>query len=227
MPFRASCLWDLLADLGPYVASCGCRRANRSSPLYGHQSSTGTPLYLLLMKFWESVFPFGTIVWRMNLLNALLSAVAVGILSQRILRLSLHWGASRVRAGLLALCLSLTWPIPRPFGTKRGRVVLCAALPSCDPVADLDEQGNRRKAAAPAEIRLPCDGPCISQPHLVFSPSRPGGVGSPLFGGPKRDLSEKGTCLEPVPCTRTLLFTCISRSGRYLILSSTGRSWFS
>jgi tetratricopeptide (TPR) repeat protein len=81
----------------------------------GISHPTGTPLYLLLMKFWECVFPFGTIVWRMNLLNALLSAVAVGILSQGVLRLSLHWGASTGRAGVLALCLSLSLAYSQTF----------------------------------------------------------------------------------------------------------------
>ncbi len=81
----------------------------------GISHPTGTPLYLLLMKFWESVFPFGTIAWRMNLLNALLGSVAIGILSQRILRLALYWGASRARGGLLALCLSLTLAYSQTF----------------------------------------------------------------------------------------------------------------
>src|SRR5512137_1362027 len=43
MPFRASCLCDLLVDLGPHLAGCGRRRTNRSSPLYGHQPSHGNP----------------------------------------------------------------------------------------------------------------------------------------------------------------------------------------
>lgn len=81
----------------------------------GISHPTGTPLYLLLMKFWECVFPFGTIVWRMNLLNAILSAVAVGILAKWFFRLSLTWGASRGRAGLVALCLSLTLAYSQTF----------------------------------------------------------------------------------------------------------------
>ena len=95
-----------VADAGEQIAA---------AHFMGISHPTGTPLYLLLMKFWESVFPFGTIAWRMNLLNALLSAVAIGILAQRIFRLSLHWGASQGRAGLLSLCLSLTLAYSQTF----------------------------------------------------------------------------------------------------------------
>ena len=45
---------------------------------------TGTPLYLLIMKLWELIFPFGTIVWRMNILNAAISSVTVIIFAKLI-----------------------------------------------------------------------------------------------------------------------------------------------
>jgi len=116
-----SCLAGLLAfaiywlTLAPTLQVADAGEQITAAHFMGISHPTGTPLYLLLMKFWESVFPFGTIVWRMNLLNALLSAVAVGILSHRILRLSLTWGASRGRAGLLAMCLSLTLAYSQTF----------------------------------------------------------------------------------------------------------------
>ena len=95
-----------VADAGEQIAA---------AHFMGISHPTGTPLYLLLMKFWESVLPFGTLAWRMNLLNAVLSSVAVGILAQWFFRLSLHWGASRGRAGLLSLCLSLTLAYSQTF----------------------------------------------------------------------------------------------------------------
>jgi hypothetical protein len=95
-----------VADAGEQIAA---------AHFMGISHPTGTPLYLLLMKFWESVLPFGTVAWRMNLLNAVLSSVAVGILAQWFFRLSLHWGASRGRAGLLSLCLSLTLAYSQTF----------------------------------------------------------------------------------------------------------------
>lgn len=116
-----ACLSGLLAfviywlTLAPTLQVADAGEQIAAAHFMGISHPTGTPLYLLLMKLWESVFPLGTIVWRMNLLNALLSAVAIGILAQRIFRLSLYWGASRARAGLLALCLSLTLAYSQTF----------------------------------------------------------------------------------------------------------------
>ena len=116
-----ACLSGLLAfvaywlTLAPTLQVADAGEQIAAAHFMGISHPTGTPLYLLLMKFWESVFPFGTIAWRMNLLNALLSSVAIGILSQKILRLSLFWGASRARGGLLALCLSLTLAYSQTF----------------------------------------------------------------------------------------------------------------
>jgi hypothetical protein len=116
-----ACLSGLLAfaiywlTLAPTLQVADAGEQIAAAHFMGISHPTGTPLYLLLMKFWEFVFPFGTVVWRMNLLNALLAAVAVGILSQRILRLSLSWGASQARSGVLALCLSLTLAYSQTF----------------------------------------------------------------------------------------------------------------
>jgi|WetSurMetagenome_2_1015567.scaffolds.fasta_scaffold01831_6 hypothetical protein len=116
-----ACLSGLLAfaiywlTLAPTLQVADAGEQIAAAHFMGISHPTGTPLYLLLMKFWESVFPFGTMAWRMNLLNAILSAVAVGILAQWVFRLSLHWGASGGRAGLLSLCLSLTLAYSQTF----------------------------------------------------------------------------------------------------------------
>jgi hypothetical protein len=116
-----ACLSGLLAfvvywlTLAPTLQVADAGEQIAAAHFMGISHPTGTPLYLLLMKLWESVFPFGTIVWRMNLLNALLGAAAVGTVSHRILRLSLFWGASQARARLLALCLSLTLAYSQTF----------------------------------------------------------------------------------------------------------------
>jgi tetratricopeptide (TPR) repeat protein len=86
-----------VADAGEQIAA---------AHFVGVSHPTGTPLYLLLMKGWEWTFPFGTIVWRMNLLNALLSTVTIVLLSTLILRLTLYSGASRGRGLFLAVSLS-------------------------------------------------------------------------------------------------------------------------
>lgn len=87
-----------VADAGEQIAA---------AHFLGVSHPTGTPLYLLLMKGWEWILPFGTIVWRMNFLNACLSTVTVALLSMTILRLSVYFGASKGRALFLALSLSL------------------------------------------------------------------------------------------------------------------------
>jgi tetratricopeptide (TPR) repeat protein len=116
-----ACLPGLLAfmiywrTLAPTLQVANAGEQITAAHVMGISHPTGTPLYLLLMKFWEAVFPFGTIAWEMNLLNALLSAVAIGILSLIILRLSLTWGASRWRGRLLSLCLSLTLAYSQTF----------------------------------------------------------------------------------------------------------------
>ncbi|MCJ7594950.1 MAG: DUF2723 domain-containing protein [Desulfobacterales bacterium] len=73
----------------------------------GVSHPTGTPLYLLVMKGWESIIPFGTIAWRMNLLNALLGSVGVAIFSGLIFRVSLSLGASKGRSLMTALIFSM------------------------------------------------------------------------------------------------------------------------
>jgi tetratricopeptide (TPR) repeat protein len=116
-----ACLSGLLAfviywlTLAPTLQVADAGEQIAAAHFMGISHPTGTPLYLLLMKLWESIFPFGTVVWRMNLLNALLGAAAVGILSHRILRLALFWGAPQARAVRLALCLSLTLAYSQTF----------------------------------------------------------------------------------------------------------------
>lgn len=41
---------------------------------------TGYPLYLAIDKVWVSIVPWGSIAWRVNLLSAVLGALAVGVL---------------------------------------------------------------------------------------------------------------------------------------------------
>jgi tetratricopeptide (TPR) repeat protein len=74
----------------------------------GISHPTGTPLYLFLMKVWELAFPFGTVVWRMNLLNAILGAITVIIFAGLIFRICHFYRISSGRSLFLALSMSLT-----------------------------------------------------------------------------------------------------------------------
>src|SRR5512145_2142715 len=78
---------------------------------------TGYPLYILLGKLWVTLFPFGEIAWRMNLLSALCSAAVLPLIygaARRLLLLSLEregWGESAGRfAGLAAVLTFATLP---------------------------------------------------------------------------------------------------------------------
>jgi len=66
----------------------------------GISHPTGTPLYLLLMKGWEMVFPFGTVAWRMNLLNAVLGSITVIIFAKLMYRIFLYYDDS-IKKGLV------------------------------------------------------------------------------------------------------------------------------
>jgi tetratricopeptide (TPR) repeat protein len=116
-----SCLSGLVAfgvywfTLAPTLQVADAGEQIAAAHFMGISHPTGTPLYLLLMKLWELIFPLGTIAWRMNVLNALLGAATVGILCLWILRLSRLWGASGAKAILLALSLCLTLAYSRTF----------------------------------------------------------------------------------------------------------------
>ncbi|GEM_PF-2247817 len=75
----------------------------------------GTPLYLMVLKVWELLFPFGAIAWRMNLLNAILGSVAVTLTGYLFFQLCLFFGASKSRALTLAAALSLIFAYSRTY----------------------------------------------------------------------------------------------------------------
>ena len=63
---------------------------------------TGYPLYCLLGKAWTLLLPFGTIVWRLNVLSALLGALACGWLFGFARTIGLPRSLALTVAGLLA-----------------------------------------------------------------------------------------------------------------------------
>ena len=81
----------------------------------GISHPTGTPLYLFLVKVWELVFPFGSIVWRMNLLNAILGSITVIIFADMIFRICHFYRLSIGRSFFLALSMSLTLAYSRTY----------------------------------------------------------------------------------------------------------------
>src|SRR5207244_3950801 len=68
---------------------------------------TGYPLYLLALKLFTLLVPFGSIAWRANLFSALCAALAAEVLARALQRL----GASRVAAIAGGLSLAFLAPI--------------------------------------------------------------------------------------------------------------------
>jgi len=78
-----------------------------AAPLLGLAHPTGYPLYLILGKLWTVLVPLGDAAWRMNMLSAVLAAMAVGALYLLARRLGV--GAAPSLIGSLALAFSLTF----------------------------------------------------------------------------------------------------------------------
>lgn len=81
----------------------------------GISHPTGTPLYLLIMKLWELIFPFGTIVWRMNILNAVLSSATVIIFARLVYSIFVFHKGSPVKGIIIAIPIAVTLAYSKTF----------------------------------------------------------------------------------------------------------------
>ena len=79
-----------ITSLAPTVLEGDAALFQYTPYVLGVTYPTGYPLYILLGKAWVTLFPFGELAWRMNLLSALCSAAA----------LPLFYGATRRLFGL-------------------------------------------------------------------------------------------------------------------------------
>ena len=78
-----------------------------AAPLLGLAHPTGYPLYLLVGKLWTLVAPIGDMAYRMNLLSAVFSALAVAMLFLLGRRVGLEQTPSAL--GALTLAFSHTF----------------------------------------------------------------------------------------------------------------------
>jgi len=81
----------------------------------GISHPTGSPLYLLLMKCWEVLFPFGTIVFRMNLLNTILGSISVILFGRLIYWICIFHHLPPSRGLFSALIAALTLAFSKTF----------------------------------------------------------------------------------------------------------------
>lgn len=78
------------ATLAPTVLEGDAALFQYTPVVLGVTYPTGFPLYILLGKVWVTLFPFGEIAWRMNLLSAVCSAAALPLLYGAARRLYAH-----------------------------------------------------------------------------------------------------------------------------------------
>ena len=70
--------------------------------------ATGYPLYQMLGKLWVTLLPFGSVAWRVNLLSALFSVIALVTLCRILQQVKVHPWAILGACGLLA-CSQSFW----------------------------------------------------------------------------------------------------------------------
>jgi len=105
----AGALLLYVSTLAPGVLEADAGEFQFAAYLAGIAHPTGYPLYLLLGWAWTHLLPFGSVAYRMNLLTAITSAVAVGLSARLLLVLLpeqtpawMAWPAAALSAALLA-----------------------------------------------------------------------------------------------------------------------------
>ncbi|MBW1923257.1 MAG: DUF2723 domain-containing protein [Deltaproteobacteria bacterium] len=101
--------------LAPSLPAADAGEQITAAHFLGISHPTGTPLYLLLMKAWEVCLPMGSVAWRMNLLNAVLGSVAVGLFAFFFRRLCAATALRRGEIVILSSGIALTLAFSRTF----------------------------------------------------------------------------------------------------------------
>ena len=91
-----------LRTLCPSLYWGDCGELATVAATLGIPHPTGYPLYCLLGKLWTLALPFGTIVWRMNVLSAVFGALAVTCLFGAARAMGLPRPLALMSGGLLA-----------------------------------------------------------------------------------------------------------------------------
>ena len=91
-----------LRTLCPSLYWGDCGELATVAATLGIPHPTGYPLYCLLGKLWTLILPFGTVVWRMNVLSAVFGALAVACLYGAARAVGLSRPLALTAGGLLA-----------------------------------------------------------------------------------------------------------------------------
>jgi hypothetical protein len=109
-----------LVTLAPAVLEADAGEFQFVAWLPGIAHPPGYPLYILLGWLWTHLLPVGLVAWRMNLLSALLAAVAVGLVygvARRMLDLTLPMTPGPARA-LAAAVAAATFAVTPTFWSQ-------------------------------------------------------------------------------------------------------------
>ncbi|MCB0163122.1 MAG: DUF2723 domain-containing protein, partial [Anaerolineae bacterium] len=98
-----------LLTLAPGVVGGDAGEHQIAVPLLGIPHTTGYPLYILVGKLWTLLIPIGSLAWRVNLFSALGGALAAGITSLIVYRLSQEILPAAVWAGAVVAGLTLAF----------------------------------------------------------------------------------------------------------------------
>ena len=101
------CLYFL--TLAPGVVGGDAGEHQIAVPLLGIPHTTGYPLYILVGKLWTLLIPFGSMAWRVNLFSALGGALAAGVTSLIVYKLSQEILPAAVWAGAVVAGLALAF----------------------------------------------------------------------------------------------------------------------
>ncbi len=97
-------LYSYTRTLAPTVLDGDAALFQYTPYVLGVTYPTGFPLYILLGKLWVTIFPFGEIAWRMNLLSAICAAIALPLIYEAASRLLNH------RAAMVTVLIFATMP---------------------------------------------------------------------------------------------------------------------
>lgn len=119
--------------LAPGVVGGDAGEHQLAVPLLGIPHTTGYPLYILAGKLWTLLVPFGSLAWRVNLFSALGGALAAGLTTVIVYRLSSNifrasnWAGAIVAGVGLAFGLTL-WQWSVIAGVRSFNVFFFALL---------------------------------------------------------------------------------------------------
>ncbi len=132
--------------LAPGVVGGDAAEHQLAAPLLGIPHATGYPLYILLGKLWTLLIPLGSLAWRMNLFSAFNGALAAGLTSLVVYRLT-HALLPSFIAGITLACGLTLWQWSTMAGVRSLNVFFFALLTLESIIWQQQRQANQNLVA--------------------------------------------------------------------------------